>query len=89
LLSRTISTVPQLWREWTVGIGKDLSVQGLKALYGVRWRRKHSDKTMYDRRKVIIDEIRRQEPGGISVGSVAPRRYIYPTNKFVRFCGVS
>jgi hypothetical protein len=36
VLSRTISTVPQLWREWTVGLGDGPSVQGLEDLYGPR-----------------------------------------------------
>jgi hypothetical protein len=69
LLSRTISTVPQLWREWTVGIGNGPSVQGLEDLYGPRWRQKQSEKVLYGRRKVIIDEIRRRQAGGINVGA--------------------
>jgi hypothetical protein len=44
VLSRTISTVPQLWREWTVGLGNGPSVQGLEDLYGPRWRPAHSEK---------------------------------------------
>ena len=35
------------------GIGDGPSVQGL---YGPRWGQAHSEKVMYDRRKVIIDE---------------------------------
>ena len=69
LLSRAISTVPQLWREWTIGLGGGPSVQGLEDHYGVRWRRKHSEKVMYGRRKVIIDEIRRRHAAGISIGA--------------------
>ena len=69
MLSRTISTVPQLWREWTVGLGNSLSVQGLEDLYGPRWRPAHSEKVMYSRRKVIIDEIRRRQAEGINTGA--------------------
>ena len=69
VLSRTISTVPQLWREWTVGLGNGLSVQGLEDLYGPRWRPAHSEKVMYSRRKVIIDEIRRRQAEGINTGA--------------------
>jgi hypothetical protein len=69
LLSRTVSTVPQLWREWTVGLGGGPSVQGLEDLYGPSWRLKHSEKVLYGRRKVIIDEIRRRQSEGISVGA--------------------
>jgi len=69
MLSRTISTVPQLWREWTVGLGNGLSVQGLEDLYGHRWRPAHSEKVMYSRRKVIIGEIRRRQAEGINTGA--------------------
>ena len=67
VLSRTISTVPQLWREWTVGDGP--SVQGLEDLYGPRWRQAHSEQVMYGRRKMIIDEIRRGQAEGINTGA--------------------
>jgi len=63
------SLVPQLWREWTVGLGNGLSVQGLEDLYGARWRPAHSEKAMYSRRKVIIDEIRRRQAEGINTGA--------------------
>jgi hypothetical protein len=53
LLSRSISTVPQPWKEWTIGINGGLSVQRLEDLYGPRWRLKHSEKMMYGRRKII------------------------------------
>lgn len=44
LLSRSISTVPQPWKEWTIGINGGLSVQRLEDLYGPSWRLKHSEK---------------------------------------------
>ncbi len=69
LLSRAISTVPQLWREWTVGLGGGPSVQGLEDMYGPRWRPKHSEQVMYGRRKVIIDEIRGRQARGITAGA--------------------
>jgi len=69
LLSRTISTIPQLWREWTVGLWGGPSVQGLKDLYGSRWRPLHKESVLYGRRKVIIDEIRQQHAKGMSVGA--------------------
>lgn len=69
LLSRAISTVPQLWREWTVGLGGGPSVQGLEDMYGPRWRQKHSEAVMYGRRKVIIDEIRSRQARGITAAA--------------------
>ena len=69
ILSRTITTVPQLWKEWTVGLPGGPSVQGLEDLYGPSWRQKHSEQVFYGRRKVIIDEIRRRQASGISTGA--------------------
>jgi hypothetical protein len=70
VLSRAVTTVPQLWREWTVGLAGGPSVQGLEDLYGPRWRQKHSEQVLYGRRKVVIDEIRRrQAQGSISAGA--------------------
>jgi hypothetical protein len=62
--TRNWSTVPQLWREWTVGFGNGLSMQGLKDLYGPRCSLAYSEKAMYSRRKVTIDEIRRRQAEG-------------------------
>jgi hypothetical protein len=68
LLSRTIKTVPDLWREWTCGLGNDPSVQTLEETYGAAWRPLQSERVMFSRRKVIIDEIyARNHDRGISL----------------------
>ncbi|KAK7178036.1 hypothetical protein PSPO01_15915 [Paraphaeosphaeria sporulosa] len=46
VLSRAVTTVPQLWREWT-----------------------HSEQVFYGRRKVIINEVRRRQAQGVSIGA--------------------
>jgi len=55
-LSRQVVTVPDLWREWTQGLGGLPSVMALNASYGSRWR-PTSERQYYSMRKVIIDEI--------------------------------
>jgi hypothetical protein len=55
-LSRQVRTVPDLWREWTVGLGGLPSVAALDAAYGSRWR-SPSERQYYSMRKVIIDEV--------------------------------
>jgi hypothetical protein len=55
-LSRQVVTVPDLWREWTIGLGGLPSVAALDAAYGSRWR-SPSERQYYSMRKVIIDEI--------------------------------
>lgn len=55
-LSRQVVTIPDLWREWTLGLGGLPSVTALDAAYGSRWR-SPSERQFYSMRKVIIDEI--------------------------------
>jgi hypothetical protein len=62
-LSRGITTIPDLWREWTVGLGGQLSVEALDERWGSRWRH-GAEFQFYSRRKVIIDEIKRLMAGG-------------------------
>jgi hypothetical protein len=50
-------------------LGNGPSMQGLDDLYGPRWRPAHSEKVIYSRRKVIIDEIRRRQAEGINTGA--------------------
>lgn len=55
-LSRQVATVPDLWREWTMGLGGLPAVAALDAMYGNRWR-SPSERQYYSMRKVIVDEI--------------------------------
>src|SRR5947207_5733763 len=57
-LSRTIYTIPDLWREWTKGLAGQPSVEALDACWGSRWWT-GAEPQFYSRRKVIIDEIKR------------------------------
>ncbi|OJD24033.1 hypothetical protein ACJ73_04608 [Blastomyces percursus] len=60
-LSRTIQSVPDLWREWTTGLGGGPSVQSLDD-QGGSWRKGSFKKQMiFCWRKIIIDEIRTRE----------------------------
>ena len=61
-ISRTIQTIPELWREWTVGLAGQPSIEQLDALYGASWRTGPiiaSECQFYSRRKTLITEIRR------------------------------
>jgi hypothetical protein len=60
-LSRTISTIPDLWREWTVGLGNSPSVQFLEDSYGARWRPSQEERVFFCRRKAIISWIRAKQ----------------------------
>ena len=68
-LSRTIRTVNDLWREWTVGLGSGPAVQTLEDSYGPLWRPSQRERVMYGRRKIIINEIRRRQSNGMPIAA--------------------
>ena len=51
-----MTIVPELWREWTIGLGGLPSVVSLDASYGSRWRGT-LERQYYSIRKVIINKI--------------------------------
>ncbi|EDN02388.1 predicted protein [Histoplasma mississippiense (nom. inval.)] len=57
-LSRTIQSVPDLWREWTTGLGSGPSVQSLEDQRGSWHKGSSKEQMMFCRRKIIINEIR-------------------------------
>jgi hypothetical protein len=59
--------VPEVWREWTYGLGANPSVQSLERSYGATWRPSSRERVMFCRRKVIIDEIYTRHSKGLSL----------------------
>ena len=55
--SRTISTVRELWTEWTIVLNSQPAVLALEQQYGTQWRSESKERVMFGRRKIIIDEI--------------------------------
>lgn len=53
-MDRSVTTVPQLWREWTEGTATRLPVQEMDERYGRKWLEDESAKTWHKRRRVII-----------------------------------
>ncbi|EED21184.1 hypothetical protein TSTA_084150 [Talaromyces stipitatus ATCC 10500] len=66
-LSRTITTVRELWEEWFVGLNGHPSVQSLESEYGTSWRSEPKERVMFGRRKLIIDEILARTKDGTSL----------------------
>jgi hypothetical protein len=61
-MSRTVQSIPELWREWTVGLQGQPSIERLDKLHGSGWRSgptAASERQFYSRRKTLITEIRR------------------------------
>jgi hypothetical protein len=66
-ISRIIQTIPELWREWTVGLAGQPLIEQLDARYGASWRTGPtivSERQFYSRRKTLITEIRRLVAAG-------------------------
>ena len=60
---RTVTTVPELWNEWSLGRGSGPSIQQLDSAWGAKWR-DPTEKQFYHRRLSIIKAIRRQHESG-------------------------
>ncbi|KAI9235726.1 MAG: transcriptional activator of glycolytic enzymes-domain-containing protein, partial [Podila humilis] len=59
-MNRQVNTVPELWKEWTVGLGPgNPSIRQLEAQYGPSWRTTSSAANFFSRRLRIINEIQR------------------------------
>ena len=67
---RNHTTVPDLWREWTVGWGNRPAIQALETAYGARWRPSQKERMFFGRRKIIIDEIHRRTALGKTTAAV-------------------
>lgn len=58
-LSRNVRTIPDLWKEWTIGLGFLPPIAELNRLYGSRWRI-GNEIQYYSTRKRIVDKIKRR-----------------------------
>jgi hypothetical protein len=56
-MSRGVKTIKDLWREWFTGLNGCSSINDLEILHGASWR--NDDRQFYNRRKRIIDEIKK------------------------------
>ena len=57
-MSRTISTVADLWREYSVGIGGRPSVQSQYEVKGHSWAKNDSERKHFQRRMVVVKKIK-------------------------------
>ncbi|KAN0085565.1 Transcriptional activator of glycolytic enzymes domain containing protein, partial [Elaphomyces granulatus] len=62
---RTVTTVTDLWEEWTVGRGSGPSVEQLDSAWGPRWR-DQTERQFYSRRLPIIKAIQGRHASGIA-----------------------
>ena len=70
-MSRSITTVQQLWKEWNVGFEGQRSVKELERLFGHAWRNgsKSSESKFYNGRKILLQEVESLISSGRSVSA--------------------
>jgi hypothetical protein len=56
-MNRSVSTVPELWREWYKGIDGSMAIAQRDYVYGNRWRRVHKEYVYYASRKKLIEAV--------------------------------
>ena len=56
-MSRHISSVAELWREFYVGLGGGPSINSLEHEFRNKWRRSAADSKYFSKRKLIIDKV--------------------------------
>lgn len=56
-MSRGLTRVSELWKEWHEGIGSSPSVISMEKKHGTKWRFTSKDSKFFSRRKVIIDHV--------------------------------
>ena len=54
IMNREISTVHDLWREWSIGLGTGPSVKSLEEAWGPRWRQTPTETRFFNRRRISI-----------------------------------
>ena len=57
-MSRSVSSVSELWKEFTEGIGINPAVETLESQHGTKWRKGNSETQFYFRRKAVIDRVK-------------------------------
>jgi hypothetical protein len=61
--SRTVTTVVDLWKEWSVGLESGPSIQQLDSIWGAKWR-DQTEKQFYGRRLPVIKAIQQRHASG-------------------------
>lgn len=59
-MERRVTTLHQLWREWTVGLTGKPSVERVESDWGKDWRRATKDTQWWSSRKTLVEEVRRR-----------------------------
>lgn len=59
-ISRKLKTIPEMWREWTVGSMGCPSIEELDQKYEACWHPEHKERQFYGARKLLIDVLRRR-----------------------------
>jgi ribosomal protein S19E (S16A) len=56
-MSRSLTSVSELWKEFHEGIAGNPSIQSLEERYGNTWRKSSSDSKFFSKRRLIIEKV--------------------------------
>ncbi|KAL9932371.1 hypothetical protein V8E36_008850 [Tilletia maclaganii] len=59
-MSRSLSSITDVWKEWEEGLNGETSVRQLEKLHGARWRSTPTERKFYSNRKRLVDAIEKQ-----------------------------
>ena len=65
-LCRSLSTVHEVWKEYTEGFGNNASVKELEQKYGAMWRREPKEQRYFSRRNILYKKIEELIRSGIT-----------------------
>ncbi|KAF1328728.1 Short-chain dehydrogenase, partial [Globisporangium splendens] len=57
-LSRSLRTIPEVWCEYAIGLGGQISVREAEKRFGPKWRADSTENRFFSRRKVYYDAIK-------------------------------
>jgi hypothetical protein len=57
-MSRAVTTVAELWKEWHEGLASNPSVEEMEEKFGRKWRATSKESKFFSRRKTIIDYVK-------------------------------
>ncbi|KAI9088543.1 transcriptional activator of glycolytic enzymes-domain-containing protein, partial [Phlyctochytrium arcticum] len=70
-MSRGIHTVPDVWREWDIGLALRPAIKDLERQWRTTWCQ-GNERRFFNRRKILVDAITsRMEPHQVSAESAA------------------
>ncbi len=84
MMSRQLTSVEQVWREYTIGFPPNPPLKALETRFGASWRKSNSETQFFIRRKPIYDAINAIIAEGVSQDECIKTLNLFKGNKSLR-----